>query len=301
MRHTTDLLALADRTVDLESGEVSTGDHLRPMELRVLRYLAGRAGGVVGVDALLQNVWRYAPGVRTRTVHSTLYRLRQAIEPRPKDPIHLVTVGSGVRLDARVQRRTPPTNLRSGRDRFVGREAELARLDATDGPIVSIVGPSGIGKTRLATEWGIRALPAYPGGVWWVDAGGSPEDLLARIGRCFDGGTAELAERVGSSRDVLLILDDLAPGTPLDPVAALERCRLLVTTHAPLERPGEERIRLGPLDEAVGLLTTRIRGRSRRSRLRSTAFRSRSSSRRRTPRSSVPPRRSPCSGATGGW
>lgn len=93
-----DRLFLTDRTIDLETGEVSTGGHLRPMELRLLKFLASRGGATVTPDEILQGVWRYVAGVRTQTVSSTVYRLRKTIEADPSAPVHLVTVHGGLRL-----------------------------------------------------------------------------------------------------------------------------------------------------------------------------------------------------------
>jgi predicted ATPase/DNA-binding CsgD family transcriptional regulator len=62
----------------------------------------------------------------------------------------------------------PPASL----DRFVGRDRELADLRTllTRGRLVTLTGPAGVGKTRMATELLRRAgAGSYPGGVWWVD------------------------------------------------------------------------------------------------------------------------------------
>ena len=123
-------LSLADRVIDLDTGRISTGGSLRAMELRILRHLARRPGSVVSARELLVEVWGYAPDLRTSTVHTTVYRLRSAIEADPRTPRHLITVpGVGVKLaDIRpVVRRA--TNLPRPRDRLVGREDELHRAD----------------------------------------------------------------------------------------------------------------------------------------------------------------------------
>src|SRR5690242_4150154 len=55
-------------------------------------------------------------------------------------------------------------------DRFVGREHELADLSAAlpRTRLLSVVGPVGVGKTRLAAELARRVAPSFPGGVRWV-------------------------------------------------------------------------------------------------------------------------------------
>lgn len=56
-------------------------------------------------------------------------------------------------------------------DAFVGRERELAGLAdlLCRTRLLSVIGPVGVGKTRLAAELAARVAPSYPGGITWVD------------------------------------------------------------------------------------------------------------------------------------
>jgi predicted ATPase/class 3 adenylate cyclase len=65
-------------------------------------------------------------------------------------------------------------NLGTQRSSFVGREKELTRLSELLelASLVTIVGPGGIGKTRLAAEAGLRAVGGYPAGAWLVSLAG---------------------------------------------------------------------------------------------------------------------------------
>ncbi len=58
----------------------------------------------------------------------------------------------------------PATNL-------IGRDGELADLCELVGRerLVSLVGPTGVGKTRLAIEAAARLRPRFPEGIWWID------------------------------------------------------------------------------------------------------------------------------------
>ena len=62
---------------------------------------------------------------------------------------------------------------------FVGRTAELDALAAAlaDHRLVTLLGPGGVGKTRLAIEAGARVVESFAGGVWVIDLAGvgSPE------------------------------------------------------------------------------------------------------------------------------
>jgi class 3 adenylate cyclase len=62
-------------------------------------------------------------------------------------------------------------NLSRPTTSFVGRAAELGSLAPllTPGRLVTVVGPGGVGKTRLVTELGLSLASDWAGGVWLVD------------------------------------------------------------------------------------------------------------------------------------
>src|SRR5262249_38757406 len=62
-------------------------------------------------------------------------------------------------------------NLMTPTTSFVGRAGDVADLAGRvrGGRVVTIVGPGGMGKTRLAVEVGLRGAPTWPDGVWLVD------------------------------------------------------------------------------------------------------------------------------------
>ena len=64
-----------------------------------------------------------------------------------------------------------PNNLSRQVTSFVGREderAEVLRLLAKH-RLVTLIGPGGVGKTRLSLQVGVECLSAYPDGIWFVD------------------------------------------------------------------------------------------------------------------------------------
>src|SRR5262249_29256640 len=69
-------------------------------------------------------------------------------------------------------RRPPPTNLPSLRDRLIGREQELvtarARLLRDDVGLLTLTGPGGSGKTRLALQLATEVLDEFDDGAWFV-------------------------------------------------------------------------------------------------------------------------------------
>lgn len=68
----------------------------------------------------------------------------------------------------------PRTNLPATWDEMIGRDADLADLCAVleTARLVTLTGPGGVGKTRLAIETARRMVPAFPDGVWLVDLSG---------------------------------------------------------------------------------------------------------------------------------
>ncbi len=64
-----------------------------------------------------------------------------------------------------------PGNLRSATTSFIGRESEVAELQAAVKAhrLVTLTGVGGVGKTRLATEVAARLADEFPDGVWFFD------------------------------------------------------------------------------------------------------------------------------------
>ena len=146
-------------------------------------------------------------------------------------------------------------NLRPPLTSFVGRGDEITRLGGLlrESRLVTLVGPGGVGKTRLATTAAAQA----PGAAWLVElaAVGAGEDLAAvalhALGR-HGTSPAELAEAL-SSGPALLVLDNCEH--VLDTAARLaedllHRCpelRVLATSREPLGVLAESLLPVPPL------------------------------------------------------
>lgn len=151
-----------------------------------------------------------------------------------------------------------PVTTFHGRHRDLGVLPEIVR----PGRMVTIVGPGGVGKTRLAVEHGLETAIAWPDGVWFVDlaAATSPtqvdESVANAIGATQLPGRDLRVDLLAHLRDrsALIVLDNcehLAPQPARlaqDIVTLAPNCAVLATSRAPLAIRGEVIHRLAPLE-----------------------------------------------------
>ncbi|GAA4519558.1 BTAD domain-containing putative transcriptional regulator [Nonomuraea ferruginea] len=100
----------------------------------------------------------------------------------------------------------PRTNLPAQISELVGREEAMAQVQALlkSARLVTLTGPGGVGKTRMALETAAGVAADHPDGVWLVELAGLDRTAGAP-------GTDRLVEKVIA---VLDIRDDTAPGMP---------------------------------------------------------------------------------------
>lgn len=94
-----------------------------------------------------------------------------------------------------------------GSDRFADRAPELWRIhefftdparDAESGlRAIQLIGPAGAGKSMLAQEYAERFATAYPGGIFWLDAGSLRIDSAAELQAAREHAWCEFAARLG--------------------------------------------------------------------------------------------------------
>ncbi|HEU0102703.1 MAG TPA: BTAD domain-containing putative transcriptional regulator [Mycobacteriales bacterium] len=163
----------------------------------------------------------------------------QAAGPAPEgdpDPAGSDPAAGGLR---------PPTALTS----LIGREEQVEAIDEALGAhrVVTLTGPGGAGKSRLAAACAFRRGPA-----WWADLSGATdgaalhEAVTAAVGtvRSSDDAAADIARWIGAT-DALLVLDtcehlaDAAGALARGLVAACPGLRVLATSRQPLGVPGE--------------------------------------------------------------
>ena len=179
---------------------------------------------------------------------------------------HLYQLGPG---DFPPLRTLDATNLPVAASPLVGRQQELDELVAmlSNGTrLLTLTGPGGTGKTRLALQTGAELVGTLRDGVFWVPlAGLADPDLIA----------SEIAQAIGARDDfeaflrdkqLLIVLDNfehlLAAAPAVSATLAASRgLRVLVTSRTPLHVSGEREYRLEPLPtgDAATLFAERAR------------------------------------------
>lgn len=171
------------------------------------------------------------------------------------------------------------TNLWPEASRFIGRAQALESLEAAvaESRLVSVLGPPGIGKTRLARQLGVQLAQRGGREVWFVDLTTihEPDRVLGAIARALGinlrpgrGSSADdLAEALRERGPSLIILDNFEQ--LVGPAAALveglvrgaPQIHWVVTSREALRIDGEQRYELEALspEEAEQLFLVRAR------------------------------------------
>lgn len=154
------------------------------------------------------------------------------------------------------------TNLPVPATAFLGRRRELGEvhglLGREDCRLLTLTGPGGTGKTRLALQAAAELSERYPDGVFWVPLAPLKEaGLFLEHAASSIGATAGLAEFVRDKR-MLLLLDNFehlidAAGDVANLQGCCPRLQLLVTSREVLGLPGEHAYPVPPLEPTEGL------------------------------------------------
>lgn len=192
------------------------------------------------------------PGPELRETHLAILRADPSLRPDPA-----------------ARRRTTMGNLRTPLTSFVGREDEIRRVgDALEqARLVTLTGPGGAGKTRLATTVAEQAAKRFPGGVWLVELAGvtDPLDVPQAVLRVLDTGgmgsrtpadqgdtMSRLVEAIPHAQTMVVLdncehLVDAAASLADDLLGRCPQLRILATSRQPLGVFGETLCPVPPL------------------------------------------------------
>jgi predicted ATPase/DNA-binding SARP family transcriptional activator len=215
-------------------------------QLMVALYHAGRQADALDVywntRRTLVEELGIEPSVTLQRLHQAILRQDSSLEPalaRPQAAARRVDVPA------------PAVPL-------VGRAPELADigrlLRTEDVRLLTLTGPGGVGKTRLAIEAARSLADDVEDGVAFVplDSLDDPALVSPTIGRALGLDKPDELESYLRDRNLLLALDNLEHLLGAAPalgrlLAAAPRLKLLVTSRAPLRLVGEHEFRLAPL------------------------------------------------------
>ena len=256
------------RLLESDAGPVPLG--ARAFDL--LTVLLDERGRLLSKNELLDRVW---PGlaVEENNLHVQMVALRRALGS--EHGLIQTVPGRGYRFAGLLKQQVaadpvgpapaqiPLAALPAEPAKLIGRELELAELHSClrQSRLVSITGPGGIGKTRLAVALGNAVSAQFPGGARLIDLAPLTDAQLvegaaaAALGIRLDA-KADPVERICAAlagAPALLLFDNcehLLDGVASLVAALLARCEavsVLATSQEPLRIAGEVTYRLDPL------------------------------------------------------
>jgi predicted ATPase/class 3 adenylate cyclase len=252
------------------------GDYLGPAVNRAARIMAaGHGGQVLLSERAVELAGERLPadaGLRDLGEH----RLKDLSQPEHIFQLVHPDLASDFPPLATLSLR--PNNLPTQTSEFLGRESQVAAmrdlLDAEGVRLLTLTGPGGIGKTRLALQAAADQIDRFEDGVYFVDlstarrANAAYESIVRAVGLSVasDDGLLEVLKQELGPRHMLLLLDNFEQVmAAADGVAELlQQCselKVLVTSREALRVRGEHLLAVPPLadDEAVGLFVERAR------------------------------------------
>jgi predicted ATPase/class 3 adenylate cyclase len=221
---------------------------------------AGHGGQVLLSESTTPLVSNALPdGVTLRDLGS--HRLKDFDEPQR---IHQLVIDGLPDAFPPIRTLEIPTNLPLRLTSFVGRERELATVSELleSARLVTLTGPGGTGKTRLALRVASEVLDRFDDGVFFVDLAPItdpalvPSTILTTVGPRGGAGPRSELERLQielRDRAILLVLDNfeqvLEAAVAVSAIlAAAPGVRVLATSRAPLRLEGEHEVPVAPLE-----------------------------------------------------
>jgi predicted ATPase/class 3 adenylate cyclase len=229
---------------------------------RVARLIAAGHGGQILLSAVTQELVRDHLPADTALHDLSVHRLKDLARPEPIFQLVAPELPSDfppLRTLGRHGHNLPvqPTVL-------IGREQEVARvlqlLQRSELRLVTLTGPGGTGKTRLALQIAAELLDTFADGVWFINLApiSDPDLVFSAIGQTLglkEAGGQPIRDLVNDylrEKQMLLLLDNceqVLAAAPLiaELLAVAPRLKVLATSRAMLHLRGEQEVAVPPL------------------------------------------------------
>jgi predicted ATPase/class 3 adenylate cyclase len=246
--------------VHTDEGQLRDGQYLNQPLNRCARIMAAAHGGQVLLSEATVALVRAEVPERASFLDLGQHRLRDL--PGPVHLFQLVHPDLPVDFPA-LRSLQQPGNLPLQLTSFIGRQSDLSAVSGAlrEGRLVTLTGPGGVGKTRLAIEAATQSVHGYRDGCWLCELasagdGESALQLVASTLGVSPRAALSVQESIvdfGRSKEMLIVLDNCEhvigeAGVLTD--AVLRGCvdvRVLATSRQELDIEGERVLRLSAL------------------------------------------------------
>ena len=249
-------------TLHTGAAEERDGDYFGPPVNRVARLLSAAHGGQVLLTLAAQEMVRDHLPADTTLLDLGERRLKDLF--RPERVFQLIAPGLPSGFPPLRTLEDHPNNLPLQPTPLVGREREVAevvdRVRSEEARLLTLTGPGGTGKTRLALQAGADLLEEFEGGVYFIvlatitDPELVPSAIAEPLGvkESTEQSLQESLQSYLREKDLLLIVDNfeqVLEGASFvgELLGACPKLKVLATSRTPLRLYGEQEYPVPPL------------------------------------------------------
>jgi class 3 adenylate cyclase len=247
----------------LHSGQTEerSDDYVGPLLNRLARMLDAGAGGQILISQSTADLLAPALPPTIRLHDLGQHRLKHLANP--EHIFQAIVPGLPAHFPALKTLTARPTNVPSPLTPFIGQAQELvtilAILRRPNVRLLTLSGPAGVGKSRLAMQAATDLLAEFPDGAFWVPLDDVREtaqvaSALARIwglGHADDRALPAALSAYLHDRSLLLVLDNVEYALEAEPwltdLLAAPQIKIIVTSRAMLNLSGQQQLSLASL------------------------------------------------------